>query len=265
MYRANKRKQLIVNADDFGLDTAINHGIMEAFLNGIVTSASIMADGAAFEEAAQFARRNTPFSFGVHLAIEGERPFVFMGRVLSGRISLNKIYNDFERQIEKCVKNGLRPTHLDSHQHIHLMPRIFDIVIELAGKFSIPRVRLSRSRLSYLLKTEGCVRAAGVTGLSILANARTAKVKRHNMKTSDCCYGLVESGHLEEKRLFCVLENLVPGTGELVCHPGVGTEDLASRFDWGYDWQSELNALTNPAIRDFVRSSKIELITDNEI
>lgn len=265
MYRANKNKRLIVNADDFGLDPAINRGVAQAFAKGIVTSASIMADGAAFEEAAQFGRENPRLSLGVHLAVGGERPFIFMGRVLSGKASLSKIYNDFERQIEKCVKSGLRPTHLDSHQHIHLMPRIFNIVIDLAKKFSIPRVRLSRSSLPYILKAEACVRAAGITGLSVLANAHLAKIKRHKIKISDHCYGLIESGRLRERRLSVILGNLAPGTSELVCHPGVGTADLAVRYKWGYDWQSELNALTNPAIMGLITRLNIELITDNEI
>ncbi|NQU73533.1 MAG: ChbG/HpnK family deacetylase, partial [Candidatus Omnitrophica bacterium] len=159
--KRNFKKQLVINADDFGLDPAINAGIIESFKKGVVTNTSMMPCGKAFEESVEFARRHNGLGVGIHLALNEETPVlprdkisslvskrkdsflafpIFIKRFLSGRIAINHVYSEFEAQIERFVKTGLKPTHLDTHKHIHLIPRLLEVLLTLSRKFGIARI-----------------------------------------------------------------------------------------------------------------------------
>lgn len=286
MYCKEGRKYLIVNADDFGLDSDINCGIIEAHKFGIVTNVSLVSCGRAFDEATQLAKKHKDLGVGIHLTVNEEHPTLskdkirtlldedgdclldywsFVRRLLSGRIILRQIYSEFEAQIEKFIATGLNPTHLDSHNHIHLIPNILEIVIELATKFGIPRIRLWRFSSIRNQKSKRYTRAIGLLGLSVFANIQLRKIKRHNIKTPDYCYGLIDSGCLDEGRLVDILNCLPIGTNELVCHPGFVTDDLLNRYRWNYHWLTELNALTNPVVKTLVKNLNIQLIRYDEI
>ena len=161
-------KRLIVNADDFGLHAAVNHGIRDAYSGGIVTSTSLMAVGAAFDEAVAIARDCPELGVGVHLTLVGARPVasavaslvdgkgdfcasypVFLRRYLQGTIRRDEVARELAAQIEKVTQAGIRPTHLDSHQHLHVVPGISAIVLDLARRFAIPAVRIPAEPLGF--------------------------------------------------------------------------------------------------------------------
>lgn len=286
MYCQEGQKRLIVNADDFGLDSEVDCGIIEAHKFGIVTNASLVTCGRTFDEAIQLAKEHRDLGVGIHLTVNEEFPILskdkiktlldedrdsfldyptFIKRLLSKRIVLSQIYSEFESQIEKFIATGLNPTHLDSHKHIHLIPKIFEIVLKLAKKFDIPRIRLSRIPLIINLRSKRYLRAIGVLGLSVLANIQLRKIKRHKIKTPDYCYGLIDSGCLDEGRLADILNCLPIGTNELICHPGFVTDDLLSRYRWNYNWLTELNALTSSTVKTTVKNLNIQLIRYDEI
>lgn len=286
MYCQEGQKHLIVNADDFGLDSEINCGIIEAHKFGIVTNTSLVTCGRAFEEAIQLAKVYKDLGVGIHLTVNEERPILsrdkirtlldedkgsflnyptFIRRFLSGRIVLNQMYSEFESQIEKFIATGLNPTHLDSHKHIHLIPKILEIVLELAKKFDIPRIRLSRIPIIRNLRSKRYLRMIEVLGLSVLANIQLKKIKRYNINTPDYCYGLIDSGYLDENRLTDILNRLPTGTNELICHPGFVTDDLLNRYRWNYNWLTELKALTNSNVKTLVKNLNIQLIRYDEI
>ncbi|MCX5693737.1 MAG: ChbG/HpnK family deacetylase [Candidatus Omnitrophica bacterium] len=274
MRRQEDIKRLVVNADDFGLDCAINQGIIQAYESGIVRSVSLMSCGVAFEEAVQLARRYPGLGVGVHLSLnEGdpvaasllgkdERHFLFFFRFLlkffSREINSAQIYLEFEAQINKFIEAGLRPTHLDGHKHIHMLPGILDVVLELARKFKIPSIRLSREPWLVSLKTSH--RALKFLILSMIANIHLSKIRKHLIKIPDYCYGLTQSCRLNEEYLAWILKSLPVGTNELICHPGLSTLDLPNK-----NKEVELIALKSPLIKELIEDLGIQLIRYDEI
>jgi len=146
-------KKIIVHADDFGLSEKVNEGILYAHREGILTSTSIMACGPAFDHAVHLIKEVDSLDIGVHLTAIEERPLLsplyipslvtkegrfyphakhFLKNYLLGRISLEEVRLEFTKQIEKILDSGIDITHIDSHQHIHILPGIFKITVSLA-------------------------------------------------------------------------------------------------------------------------------------
>jgi predicted glycoside hydrolase/deacetylase ChbG (UPF0249 family) len=135
-------KRLIVNADDFGLTTGVNRGITEAHEHGIVTSASLMVRGSAAREAAEYARRNPSFSVGLHFDAAEWRykrgEWVLAYKVVDST-DADAVRKEIDRQLADFVNlMGGPPTHLDSHQHMHLNEPARGTVAEAAARLNVP-------------------------------------------------------------------------------------------------------------------------------
>jgi chitin disaccharide deacetylase len=267
--------RLIVNADDFGLHTDINQGIVRAFEGGIVRSTSIVACGAAFNEAIQFAKGHSELGVGVHLTLVEERPVLPRHRVPSllgeeGRfypgyrsvfrnfpgIRHDEIRAEWTAQIERVFDAGIVPTHLDSHQHVHAFPSFSGIVLDLLRRFKIRYVR------SHLIPLRDTL-VSGVGGMSLALLGRIAQARYHwnTVQTYDQLLGISRSGHIDLNWLRKELSRLTPGTYELMCHPGMETASLHQRYKWHFCWGKELESLTDSSILDLVRDKQITLIS----
>jgi predicted glycoside hydrolase/deacetylase ChbG (UPF0249 family) len=160
--------RLIVHGDDFGLAAAVNEGITQAHRHGILTSTSLIACGAAFDHAVSWSRETPSLDVGVHLTLVEEEPlqppssiptlvtdsgrlhrnaWTFTRRYVTGQISLREVRLELDAQIRRVTEAGITPSHLDSHQHLHALPGIMRIVVELARRHQIAAVRLPRERL----------------------------------------------------------------------------------------------------------------------
>lgn len=244
------RRTLIVTADDIGLHPGMTEGAIRAHRQGIVTACSIVANGTAFDDAVSRLRDVPSLEVGVHLTMVEERPLTsirfpkkytsFMPLYLARVIGIDAIERELRAQIERVVSTGLRATHLNGHQHLHLLPRIFRVVVKLAGEYSIPYVRIVDDR-------GGTARGLAIAALSALGRrGRTAGL------TNDRTIGVAGAGHLED---VVPLLDHVEGVTELVTHPGVGV----SGYDWGYAWDAETRALCDPHLRDELAKRGIEL------
>jgi hopanoid biosynthesis associated protein HpnK len=273
-------KQLIVNADDLGLTSGVNRGILRAFQDGIVTSASLLVTGSAFEEAVALARQSPELDIGLHLALVEERAVLgravlptlvdetgrfprtsgeFFRRAFFGRINWHEVEREIAAQIERFQQTGLRLSHLDSHQHLHMFPPVFQIVRRLtrgmetvwirnpAGPWrKSPRVRMGRwlQRLGLNLT---CLSARGLHGplLPLMP---------------DGMYGFEVGGCLTPRALQQIFSNIPDGLYELICHPGEDDADTRRRYShWGYRWAEELKALTAPETRMVLKEQEIVL------
>ena len=155
-------RQLIVNADDFGLTEQVSRGILDAHREGIVTSTTLMANGGAFGTAVSMGRREYGLGIGVHLNLTEGLPVSSASniptvvdrqgrlhlsprRLLQGimtrQVNLAEVEIELWRQILKVLGAGILPTHLDGHKHVHVLPGVSGIVIRLAQEFSIPSIR----------------------------------------------------------------------------------------------------------------------------
>ena len=280
-------KRLIVNADDFGLHESVNRGISRAHKQGIVTSTSLMAGGTAFENAVAIAGENPRLGIGVHLTLVGGCPVAplkqvtsltgeqgqfpvaypaFLARFLRGEIRLAEIELELTAQIEKIRAAGLVPTHLDSHQHLHVVPGITAIVLKLARQFSIPAIRIPAEALFFFGGTSPSVgRVAGRTGLSILANCFRRRAVAEKISVTDHFFGMLAGGQMLEQPLLSVIKRLPEGDSEIMVHPGEKDESLAKRTNWGYHWDEELQALCSDEVGTALQQRQVQLISYREL
>ena len=269
----------VVNADDFGLSVSINEGIWDAYEHGIVRSASLMANGEGFDDAVARVKEFPGLGVGVHLSLVGERPIApahelrglvtsdgrlptsysqFARDYLLGKFTLREVRREIEAQIVRVLKAGVRPTHLDSHQHIHLLPGVFDLTLGLAKAFRIDVVRVpfDRAVLSPVLASARGVKLGALVFLSALARN---KVRRLGLKSAGFFHGLAGSGHLDTRSLCAILSQLGHSVHEIMCHPGLETPALRHRYAWGYAWETEACALRSAAVKELVERRRIGL------
>ena len=134
-------KYLITNADDFGFTRDVNEGIVHAHRHGILTATTLMATGPAFDHAVELARENPALDVGVHLVLVGSEGYPSTVARLVASLGRMRIYDELARQVGKVVDAGIRPTHLDTHKHTHLLPPVLEAVARLSEEFKIPWVR----------------------------------------------------------------------------------------------------------------------------
>jgi hopanoid biosynthesis associated protein HpnK len=284
-------RNLIVNADDLGWTEGVNRGIAEAHRNGIVTSASLLANGAAFASGVELARTTPALGVGVHLNLsDGEpvaepelvtsllnhrgelegKPENLLLRLARRSVLLNEIEQEWDAQIRKVRDVGIEPTHLDGHRHVHMLPGLFEIALRLAKKHGIAAVRISheesslRAALSSGAKQKGTVvmrQGVQARGLKMLARDAREQADRAGIAAADYFCGIAQTGELTQEGVARLLEILPEGTTELMCHPGYVDADLAkSGTRLQASRQAEVDILTNTEVRNLVASQGIRLI-----
>jgi hopanoid biosynthesis associated protein HpnK len=283
-------RNLIVNADDLGWTAGVNRGIAESHRNGIVTSASLLANGEAFAEAVELARDTRGLGLGVHLNLNDGPPVApresvpslvndageFEGgpdglllKIATRGLSMREVELEWNAQISKVRDAGIEPTHLDGHKHVHMLPGLFEIVLRLAKRHGVGAIRVSheasslRSALSTGNSRAGVVLKQGVQarGLKLLARDAREQAERAGVSTADYFCGIAQTGELTKEGMARLLRSLPEGTTELMCHPGYADEALrktATRLQGSR--QKEVEILTDTEIRNLVASQGIRLI-----
>lgn len=286
------KKRLIVNADDFGLTEKVNQAIVEGHQRGIITSTSLLANGAAFESAVALARLAPGLGVGVHLNLTEGRPIsdpasipslvnehghfssgpvALSARIMVGRVRLEEVEKELRAQIEKVLAAGIAPTHLDGHKHFHVLPPVFRIIMQLASDYGIRGVRCAAepsARLGPLLRRNRASSAeilkqylAG-RALRFVSSGLKEELERAELSCPEYFYGVTQTGFLDAQSLEEILHSLPWGTSELMCHPGyVDTDLMRTPTRLLAQREVELHALTQPAIKELIVRLGIELIT----
>jgi hopanoid biosynthesis associated protein HpnK len=272
--------RLIVNADDFGLSPGVSRGILAAFREGIVSSATMLVNLPHFEDAVGLARANPDLPLGVHLTLLWGRPVSdpaavptlvdrdgrlprrlgpLVRRYVLGRLAPAEVRGEFRSQVRKFLDAGLRPTHLDTHKHVHCLPAIFDAVVDVAREFSIAAVRLPRERPLAPAAASWRPRAKR-QAVRLLCRGARAKLDRAGLRTTDHFVGLDYSACLDAAALRFILGRLPDGTTEIMCHPG--RVDAAAReySSAPPHREQELEGLTDAAVKACLASRSIRLI-----
>jgi predicted glycoside hydrolase/deacetylase ChbG (UPF0249 family) len=258
---------LIVNADDYALTKGVSRAILRAHRDGIVTSTSVLAIGPAFEHTVPALRDTADIGVGAHLAAVGEDPPLLsareiptlvdrrghlpmswrqlLPRVLARRVDLDDLRREFAAQLARLTGAGLRLTHVDSHQHVHLWPSIGEVVLDVAADAGIDRVRIIRST------------ARSPIGVTVrrFGRAFEQRASARGIAHPVTATGLDEAGTLALPRLLEAIERLGrsgAASAELAAHPGEAGDPDLTRYEWGYAWEHELAALTDPAVKQAV-------------
>ncbi len=276
-------KYLIVNADDFGLTPGINRAIIEANTRGILTSAILMANMPAFDEAVRLAKQNPTLGVGLHFNITQGLPVAnastvgsllnargeFLGtstallhRWLTGKLRVQEIEIELRAQIEKVLQAGLRLTHIDSHKHSHALPPVCEAIVTTIDDYGIKAVRLPRERWRFprhnfsvkLLK-----QSLGALGLNQLCRINATKLNR---KTADAFFGVSQTGFWSKKWLLELIQRLPEGVSELMSHPGYDDAELGQiKTRLRESRANELALLTDSDVAAAVREQGVTLIS----
>lgn len=295
-------RRLIVNADDFGLTEGVNHAIVEAQERGIVTSATLMANAQAFEEAASLARsladRKARFSVGCHVVLLDGEPLLPADRVasllqpgpLNGNRQFRSKLNDFvlasfrhkldpveieaeaSAQIERLQSAGIRPSHFDTHKHAHMFPAVLRPLLRAARECGVPAVRNPFGQVwplpiaDLLRKRKLWRRFAELNVLRNFASRFRREVEDHGLRTTDGSLAVLVTGFLDLKLFTTIVDSIPEGTWEFVCHPGYNDADLDKvRTRLRQSREQELNLLTSVEAKEILQSREIKLITYREL
>jgi predicted glycoside hydrolase/deacetylase ChbG (UPF0249 family) len=264
------RKQLVVNADDFGFTPDVNRGIVEAHRDGILTATTLMANGAAFDDAVGLARTTPTLDIGCHLVLIGGESLVtkraFPATVSQLMVALAKrelrVYDELAAQVRRIVEAGVRPTHLDTHKHTHLAPPVLDAVARIAEEFG---VRWVRRPFDFPLNAmRGAVpRMTRLTSdaLGLMRRRFHRVLARHGCRTTDHFAGFQITGRFRTAELVELMGVIPDGSTELMVHPGHCGEALrAARTRLKESREAELEALVAPEVRAAMARHEIELM-----
>jgi predicted glycoside hydrolase/deacetylase ChbG (UPF0249 family) len=158
-------------------------------------------------------------------------------------------------------------SHVDSHQHVHVLPGLLDLTRNLAARYGIPfvRVPVEGLRAEWPPSLHGMARNLGAAILRVLwmiGRTTATRRARHGFLRF---LGFQDSGRLDVQRLRRLLAGLRPGGAyELMCHPGLTPKEPDIRR-WSYRHEEELHALTSPSIRSYIAARNIRLCTFKEL
>lgn len=276
-------KYLIINADDFGLHEHINAGIIKGFKEGCITSTSLMCSGPAFDNAVELAKANPGLGIGIHLTLvggvkpllspekvpslldgNGVFPLDYVGFIKNftlGKVCKNEIKAELSAQIERGLSTGLTITHFDSHQHLHVLPGLIDIVIELCEKYGIDKVRVPAESITWTGGySAGLGRIIGRLGLTVCSELARRKLKNAGIIFPDHFFGMLAGGSLNDALVETIIDNLPDGYNEIMTHPGLHSDELTNCYSWGYHWEDELSAFVAPRNIEKIKTKGISLI-----
>jgi predicted glycoside hydrolase/deacetylase ChbG (UPF0249 family) len=265
---------LIVTADELGLSSKRNQGIVDAHCKGIVTSASMLAYGPAFREAVKIAKALPKLDIGLHLNLSEGEPLVlghktlvdadgkFWGRQEARRLARESIFD--LREVEKeaaaqldCLKSaGVKVTHLKSVDHMHIRGNLAQSLALVAKKHGIrcfrcpadkirpPSLKLDPDRVTAVQEYH----QSAINAIGIYAQQR--------MRSTENFGGAALTGFITPDLLVETIRALPVGLTELMVHPG---SKAAEKGFEGPDRETEVQALTDPRLKTLLKELGIGL------
>jgi hopanoid biosynthesis associated protein HpnK len=284
-----EEKYVIFTADDFGLADALNVAVALAHRQGLLRCASLMAAGPRTREALSLARQLPGLCLGVHLTliqgraslpppaiphlVNGEgffpnNPVATGWRYFCQSPRLPEVRRELAAQIETVLRAGVQVWHLNGHLNLHLHPRIFPVVVDLAREYGIPAVRLAREdwRTTLALAPDRPL-AKIVQGLIFARLHRRAVrlARAAGLVFNDHLFGLLNDGRLTETYLMGLVPRLEAGVTEIYCHPGLYADPELNRWAPRYQRQEELAALLSPRLEEALAAAGVGLTDFREL
>lgn len=242
--------RLIINADDFGLTPGINRAIAELHDAGALTSATLMANGPAFDDAVAIARARPTLGIGCHIVLTDSTPISdpaniptllgpdgrtfrnslvsFALAVLRGHVRPEEIAREALAQIQKLQRAGIAVTHVDTHKHTHILSRVARPILKILEQTSIPAIRDPFEPRWSATLSDNARRAMLVRALEPGRRRFQSlpQIADGRVLTTDGTLGISATGHLNSTTLRKLLDTMPDGLWELVCHPGYNDRDL---------------------------------------
>ena len=281
-------RRLIVNADDFGLTSGVNRGILESHREGVVTSTTLMARGQQFDEAVGLAALAPRMSVGCHVVLVDGTPVLsrehvstlisaasppsfreslvhFAGLAITRRLDEGEIAEEVAAQIRKLQAAGIIVSHLDSHKHTHMFPVVLRGMLRAAQACGIKAIRNPFEPLVF----------TGIGSWKRQIQLRWLRRYRGNfhrdlaeagMASPDGCIGIAATGGLTLENFQGLLARLPGGTWEFVSHPGHNDAELdLVRTRLRDSREKELEILTSEAAKEALHRENIDLISYRDL
>jgi len=256
---------LSVNSDDFGLSPAINRGIMVAYNQGILTDASLMANGPAFDQAVALCR-GTGLGIAAHVNLvrgpmltpmdtPGSVTRLWRRFALQARFRL-AVEKEVRAQVEKIAACGLKIGQINGEKHGHFFPPLFALFVRVAEAYRLPYIRFIRE---WNLRPALQGLKANLLSAFSLANGRA--LAHSSLSCARYFTGILATGRLDNELLARMLRRLRPGWTECMVHVGYQGEidPVMGRYFLASTRELELNALVHPAITRLVKENGIML------
>jgi chitin disaccharide deacetylase len=272
-------KRLIVCADDFGLDPAVNAAVEEAYRHGILSTASLMVGAPAAADAVARARRLSGLRVGLHLTlVDGcatSPPDAVRGLLgADGEFSRNmaaagvrffflpairhELAQEIRAQFEAFAATGLELDHVNAHKHLHLHPTVAQMILEIGRDYRMKAVRVPAEPAGVLRRAFPQERPP-MPLLRPWVELLRARLRRAGITVNDHLFGLAWSGRMVERRVLQLLPYLPDGTSEMYFHPATERPPALVRTMPGYRQMDELAALKSDAVRARIEALGIRL------
>jgi chitin disaccharide deacetylase len=275
--------RLVLTADDAGLAGPLSLRIAALLAAGKLSATSLLACAPAFGEAVAALREAGVGEAGVHLCLVGGETPLSLGarvptlapggrfpaswptvaaRVGGGLVRLAEVELEWEAQLLAVRDAGFRVTHVDAHQHLHLLPRLLPVAVALARRHGVPFVRAPRrddpAALGRPVGTAGRLRAAL---LARFGEAARRAISAAGLPEPPRVLGLAEAGRMTLPRFLSLVGTLPhDGVFEVVLHPGADDPAAAEKYRWGYSWPGEAHALESPEVGALLAERGIEVV-----
>jgi len=273
-------RRLIVTADDFGMNLAVNEAVEQAYNDGILTCASLMMKGAATQDAIERARRMKGLGVGLHITLADGRPTASRSQVRGlvdqdGRFRNDlvgsgirwffnplirlQLAREINAQFRAFVATGLVLDHVNTHKHLHFHPTVTAMIISIGRRYGMLAMRIPDEPRDIVLEADPEANIPK-SRLGFLLRMMRRRAKRAKLACNDNIFGLAWSGAVTEDRLLSLIPHLPDGLNELYCHPANADASEIRRGVAGYKYREELAALLSPRVRQALIDNDVTLV-----
>ncbi|MGH6992103.1 MAG: hopanoid biosynthesis-associated protein HpnK [Caulobacteraceae bacterium] len=270
-------RRLVITADDFGASVEVNEAVERAYLEGVLTAASLMVAATAAADAVGRARRLEGLGVGLHLVLTDGVPLLPtaqvshlvgedgrflrpMARAALRMVCLSaaraELRSEIEAQFEAFEATDLTLDHVNSHKHFHLFPMIGREIVRIGARHGLRAVRAPLEPSAPVREIDPQARCASLPE-RLLARLSASRLRRAGLLAPDQVFGLAWTGAMVETRLTGLIERLRAGLTEIYLHPAAQAE-FAGAVP-GYRHAEELAALLSPSVRRAVEASGAQL------
>jgi predicted glycoside hydrolase/deacetylase ChbG (UPF0249 family) len=285
------KKKIIITADDLGINSHINQGIIESFQQGILTSTALLMNAPETQQGIALVKKHPDLEVGIHLSIvegislrKSESTITDSIQYFDNKICLIKNWKDFlkkyflqqinfselEEELELQIRSFLAHfTHipfLNGTQHMHIMPGVWKIVLKLAKKYSVKSIRIPGFTGPSILWINK--RLPFMVPFQVLGEMARKDCRRNGIKYPAAVEGMQYSGNIDANKLLLILQKLQAENTEIVMHPGYESIELRENLPWAYrhfNWDWERMALQSDMIKAFIKENSIERITFSKL